>query len=56
MIGDTIGSVTMTASVAGLRYRCNLGMWVLAALMVLPFAAITLLGPAFIAVSDVFAG
>jgi hypothetical protein len=39
-----------------MRYRCNLALWVVAAVMVLPFAVIGLLGPTFIAVSEAFAG
>lgn len=39
-----------------MRYRCNFALWVVAALMVLPLAVIHLLGPAFMAVSQAFAG
>lgn len=39
-------------NVSGMRYRCNLGLWVVAALMVLPYAVIVLLGPALIAISN----
>ena len=39
-----------------MRYRCNLGLWVVAALAFLPLAAIHLLGPAFITVTEAFAG
>lgn len=44
------------SSVIDMRYRCNLGLWVLAGLMMLPLAVIHLLGPAFIAVTSAFAG
>jgi hypothetical protein len=39
-----------------MRYRCNLGIWVVVASMVLPFAVITFLGPVFIALQEAFAG
>ncbi len=55
MIGGTVRRVG-TTTVAGIRYRCSLGLWGLAALMVLPLAVITLFGPAFIAVSEALAG
>jgi len=38
-----------------MRYRCNLGLWVVAAMMILPYAVVTLLGPAMVAVSSAFA-
>jgi hypothetical protein len=38
-----------------MRYRCNLGLWVVAAMMILPFAVITLLGPAMVALSSALA-
>lgn len=39
-----------------MKYRCNLGLWVVAAFMFLPYAVIILLGPALAAVSEAFAG
>lgn len=49
-------SVSARLPFSTMRYRCNLGVWVLAAFMVLPLAVIHLLGPAFIAVSSAFGG
>ena len=43
------------ATVHPMRYRCNLGVWAVAGLMVLPFAVIWLLGPTMIALSEAFA-
>jgi len=43
-------------NVPALRYRCNLGLWIVAAMTVLPYAVITLLGSADIASSQAFAG
>lgn len=37
-----------------MRYRCNLGLWVVVAMMVLPLGVIYLLGPSFIAVAEFF--
>lgn len=53
---DSPTAARRTGSVSGVRYRCNLGLWVVAALSFSPFAVIHLLGPAFIAVGDAFAG